>query len=142
MSPGTPSLSMFPRNPGKALIVDDEENIRGLYAEVLEAMGFQVETAPDGLKGLERIQAGPYNLVISDIRMPGLTGVEFYLKAAQARPGSEQRFIFTTGLIDSLNAHEYMIVTEKPCIVKPAKVENIQQAVLELYARRDSGSRS
>src|SRR5580765_2917785 len=130
MSSESPSLSSLPRDLGKALVVDDEPVIRLLYAEVLEAMGFHVDTAGDGLQGLERVQAGPYNLIISDIRMPGLTGVEFCLKAEQVRPGSHERFIFTTGLLDSLNAHEYMVATEKPCIVKPAKVEDIQQAVL------------
>ena len=129
------ALSSLPRDLGRALVVDDDPAIRALYAEVLEAMGFRVETAGDGAAGLERLQAVAYSLIVSDVRMPRMTGVELYLKAEQVRPGSANRFIFTTGLLDSLNAHEYMIVTEKPCIVKPAKVETIQQAVLELLSR-------
>lgn len=127
----TPALTQLPRNLGKALVVDDEPVVRILYAEVLEAMGFKVDTAPDAMHGLERLKVTPYNLIISDIRMPGMTGVEFYLKADSVRDGMQDRFIFTTGLLDSLNAHEYMIATEKPCIMKPAKVENIQQMVLK-----------
>ena len=129
-------LTQLPNNLGKALIVDDEPVVRILYAEVLEAMGFQVDTACDGAQGLDRIKAIPYNLIISDIRMPGMTGVEFFLKADSVRDGTQARFIFTTGLLDSLNAHEYMIATEKPCIMKPAKVETIQQTVLTFL--RDS----
>jgi len=130
------ALTQLPNNLGKALIVDDEPVVRILYAEVLEAMGFQVDTACDGAQGLDRIKAIPYNLIISDIRMPGMTGVEFFLKADSVRDGTQARFIFTTGLLDSLNAHEYMIATEKPCIMKPAKVETIQQTVLTFL--RDS----
>jgi hypothetical protein len=60
-----------------------------------------------------------------------MTGIEFFLKAGSVRAGVQDRFVFTTGLLDSLNAHEYMIATEKPCIMKPAKVENIQRTVLQ-----------
>jgi len=126
-----PALTQLPRDLGKALIVDDEPVVRILYAEVLEAMGFKVDTAADAAQGLDRLKSAPYNLIISDIRMPGMTGIEFFLKAESVRAGVQEHFVFTTGLLDSLNAHEYMIATEKPCIMKPAKVENIQRTVLQ-----------
>ena len=131
MSQETPALTQLPNNLGKALVVDDEPVVRILYAEVLEAMGFKVDTAADAMQGMERLKVTPYNLIISDIRMPGMTGVEFFLRVDDVRAGSQDRFLFTTGLLDSLNAHEYMIATEKPCIMKPAKVETIQQLVLQ-----------
>ncbi|PYQ10614.1 MAG: hypothetical protein DMH00_10525 [Acidobacteria bacterium] len=131
MARETPALTQLPNNLGKALVVDDEPVVRMLYAEVLEAMGFKVDTAADASQGMERIRSSPYNLIISDIRMPGMTGIEFFLKSGSIRSGIQNRFVFTTGLLDSLNAHEYMIATEKPCIMKPAKVENIEQTVLQ-----------
>jgi len=127
----TPVLSQLPSNLGRALVVDDEPVVRILYAEVLEAMGFKVDTAADATQGLDRLKAAPYNLIISDIRMPGMTGVEFLLKADSVRTGSQERFVFTTGLLDSLFFYNYTTATEKPCIMKPAKVENIQQTVLQ-----------
>jgi CheY-like chemotaxis protein len=135
----TPVLSNLPRDLGKALVVDDEPVIRSLYAEVLEAMGYKVDTASNGMEGLERLKAGAYNLIISDIRMPKLTGIEFLLGSDRVRPGSQERFIFTTGLLDSLNAHEYMIATERPCILKPAKVDQIQQTILEFLREHGTG---
>lgn len=133
-----PSLSNLPRDLGKALVVDDEPVIRSLYSEVLEAMGFHVETAADGEEGLQRLKGSAYELIISDIRMPKLTGIEFLLKSDQVRPGSRQRFIFTTGVLDSLNANEYMLATERPCIMKPAMVDNIQETILEFLRTRGS----
>ncbi len=135
----TPTLSSLPRDLGKALVVDDEPVIRSLYAEVLEAMGFKVDTASNGVEGLERLKAGAYNLIISDIRMPKLTGIEFLLGSDRVRPGSQERFIFTTGVLDSLSAHEYMIATERPCIMKPAKVDQIQQTILEFLREHGTG---
>jgi len=135
----TPVLSNLPRDLGKALVVDDEPVIRSLYAEVLEAMGFKVDTASNGVEGLERLKAGAYNLIISDIRMPKLTGIEFLLESDRVRQGSQERFIFTTGVLDSLSAHEYMIATERPCIMKPAKVDQIQQTVLDFLREHGTG---
>mgnify|MGYP003580867627 FL=1 len=134
------ALTQLPTNLGKALVVDDEPVVRILYAEVLEARGFQVDPACDAAQGLERIKATPYSLIISDIRMPGMTGVEFFLNADSVRGGTQGRIIFTTGLLDSLNAHEYMIATEMPCIMKPAKVETIQQTVLNFLKNSPSGN--
>jgi CheY-like chemotaxis protein len=133
-------LSNLPHDLGKALVVDDEPVIRSLYAEVLQAMGFTVETAADGVEGVERLKESAYNLIISDIRMPRMTGIEFLLKSGSVRPGSQNRFIFTTGLLDSLNAHEYMIATERPCIMKPARVDNIQQTILEFLRHQGAGT--
>jgi CheY-like chemotaxis protein len=138
MPASTHTLSSLPHDLGRALVVDDEPVIRSLYSEVLQAMGFKVDTAADGQEGIERLRASPYNLIISDIRMPKMTGIELILKADQIRPGSQSRFIFTTGLLDSLNAHEYLIATERPCIMKPAKVENIQQTVIDFL--RENGT--
>jgi DNA-binding NtrC family response regulator len=137
-SSSSPSLSSLPRALGRALVVDDDEAVRGLYSEVLGAMGFQVDTAEDAAKALEKIQGSSFGLIISDVRMPGMSGVEFFLKAEQIRPGCEDRFVFTTGLLDSLNANEYLIVTDKPCILKPAKVQDIQQTVLDFIRRNGS----
>jgi len=135
----TSALSNLPRDLGKALVVDDEPVIRSLYSEVLAAMGFKVDTAADGMEGLERLKAGPYNLIISDIKMPKMTGIEFILQSNHVRPGAMDRFIFTTGLLDSLNAHEFMIATERPCIMKPARVDQIQETILEFLRQRGTG---
>ena len=140
MSEKTHALSSLPRDLGRALVVDDEPVIRSLYGEVLAAMGFKVDTAADGMEGLERLRAGSYSLIITDIRMPKLTGIEFLLRSNDVRPGSMDRFIFTTGLLDSLSAHEFMIATERPCIMKPAKVDKIQATVLEFLREHGTGS--
>ena len=60
----------------KVLIVDDEEGILFLYQEELEIEGFAVETAMNGEQALEKFKATPPNLVILDINMPGMNGIE------------------------------------------------------------------
>lgn len=60
----------------RILIVDDEENIRLLYAEELAEEGHEVETAAGGEEALRKLAAGRYDLVTVDIKMPGMDGLE------------------------------------------------------------------
>ncbi|PLV60012.1 response regulator [Thermotoga sp. KOL6] len=60
----------------KILIVDDEPNMRELLKEELTEEGYTVETAEDGKEALEKFLSGDYDLVILDIEMPGMNGLE------------------------------------------------------------------
>jgi CheY-like chemotaxis protein len=116
----------------KALIVDDEPAIRELYAEVLRQMGFHVDVAENGAVGLDRLRASFYSVIISDLRMPVVSGYEFWERSDGTRPGSGRRFILTTGFVDFLDTKEYDLVSGKTCITKPATIEEIQGAVAGL----------
>jgi CheY-like chemotaxis protein len=60
----------------KILVVDDEENIRRLYKEELEEMGYEVATAPDGAQALTAMGAAKFDLITLDMRMKGMDGIE------------------------------------------------------------------
>lgn len=60
----------------KILVVEDDVFVRDIYARELKKGGFEVETAEDGLEGLEKIKTGKYDLVLLDIMMPKMTGVD------------------------------------------------------------------
>jgi DNA-binding response OmpR family regulator len=58
------------------LVVDDEPRLRLLYEQELKAVGYDVATAPDGLSAVEAIEAGGVDVVVLDIAMPGMDGIE------------------------------------------------------------------
>jgi len=60
----------------KILVVDDEKNIRALYEKELEDEGYQVELASNAAQALESFKADRPDLVVLDIRMPGMDGLE------------------------------------------------------------------
>jgi len=60
----------------RLLIVDDEENIRFLFKEELEEEGYEVDVASNGLDALEKIKIAVFDLVILDIKMPGMNGIQ------------------------------------------------------------------
>jgi DNA-binding NtrC family response regulator len=71
---------------GRILVVDDEVNARTALAELLREEGYQVETAADGFKALPKIEELEPDLVLTDIKMPGLDGMELMHKVRERDP--------------------------------------------------------
>jgi DNA-binding response OmpR family regulator len=71
--------------PQRILVVDDDSDLRLLYAEVLARPGYHVDAAEDGAAGWEAIQANNYNLLITENNLPKLTGIELVRKLRAAR---------------------------------------------------------
>jgi DNA-binding NtrC family response regulator len=71
---------------GRILIVDDEVNARTALAELLAKAGYAVETAADGFKALGKMDEFEPDLVLTDLRMPGLSGVELMAKVRERDP--------------------------------------------------------
>jgi two-component system sensor histidine kinase and response regulator WspE len=79
-----------------ALVVDDSATVREVERQILTRLGFVVETAVDGLDGLHALRAGRFDLVVSDIDMPRMNGLEF-VRALR----TEQRFATTPVIVVS-----------------------------------------
>lgn len=62
----------------KILVIDDERNLLELLRRVLTRAGFAVDVAENGEQGIKKIYSTPYDLVLTDIKMPGMSGNEFF----------------------------------------------------------------
>lgn len=74
-------------NPVRILVVDDEQSVRMTLAANLELEGFAVAEASGGEEALALVAASSFDLVLSDIKMPGLNGVDLFLAIKAMRPG-------------------------------------------------------
>ena len=83
------------------LIIDDEKNIREGLAANFEMEGYNVKLAEDGQKGLDLIAKGDIDLVITDLRMPGVSGEEVLRKVATETPGIPVIVLTGHGSIDA-----------------------------------------
>ena len=72
----------------RILVVDDEQYIRDLYVEFFTNEGFEVDSAVDGVEGIQKLQVGGYHLVLLDVMMPQLDGVEVLEQLAKTPPKS------------------------------------------------------
>ena len=79
----------------RILLIDDEDAFRGMLRQVLEREGYQVEEAPDGLKGVQHYRAAPTDLIITDILMPGQEGLETIRRLREEHP--EAKIIAISG---------------------------------------------
>jgi len=68
------------------LVVDDEQNQRAILAEVLREEGYVVVEAADGETALQRVRTGGIDLILTDVRMPGISGEELLVKVREERP--------------------------------------------------------
>ncbi|NJK91442.1 MAG: response regulator [Blastochloris sp.] len=114
-----PSHSSAPR----ILVVDDEELIRSALARFLQSRNFQVTTAPDGLQALAIAHDITFDLVISDIRMPRMNGLEFYRGMLQVDRIYRDRFVFITGDLVSNDLITKVRESGCPLLEKPFNFE-------------------
>ena len=83
------------------LVVDDEINIRGALVTMLEKKGHQVRGVATAEEGLAQLEAAPAELVITDLRMPGIGGMEFLCRLKDVWPDTEVVVMTAYGSIDT-----------------------------------------
>src|SRR5688500_8205403 len=109
------------------LVVDDEANILEALQKVLSKEGFEVLTAGNGRQALEILRRQPVRVMITDLRMPGMTGDDL-LKAAKAITPEVEIIVMTAyGTIE--NAVEAMKLGAYDFVSKPLKRANVVAAV-------------
>ena len=111
------------------LVVDDEPDVGDVLAEALRLDGHRVDTVNSGAAALNRLLATSYDLVFSDMKMPGMNGIELYEEVARRRPGVERRMIFVTG--DNLNptTRQFLEQTGAVSVSKPFDIDAIRRLV-------------
>jgi DNA-binding NtrC family response regulator len=118
---------------GKILIIDDAKNIRLLTTKALTSEGYEVDSADNGLHGIELFQNNEYNLVFLDIRMPCLSGTEV-LKRLRDIDGRIP-VIMITAYPTVKNAVDCIKVGAVDYLRKPFKAEKLKQIVNEVLER-------
>jgi len=93
------SNSIIERRPRRVLVVDDERHVRFMLCDLLAHLGCHADGVPDPVEGLARLERGAYDLLVTDFRMPGMTGVEF-VKRARERNGALRVIMLTASSTD------------------------------------------
>jgi response regulator RpfG family c-di-GMP phosphodiesterase len=113
--------------PPRILVVDDEEVIRDILADFLAMEGFEVRTAPNGEHALAELTRGHYDLVLSDLKMPKMGGIELLEAIAQHAP--QVVTIIMTGFGTVETAIDAMKRGAYDYIMKPFKMEEVVHTV-------------
>jgi heterodisulfide reductase subunit A2 len=115
------------------LVVDDELAVRDSLKEWLEAEGFTAAMAASGAEALDLLLAAPYHLMLLDIKMPGMDGVEVLERAKALAP--ELTVIMMTAYATVETAVEAMKIGALDYLIKPFEVDSLMRKVVQVYQR-------
>ncbi len=110
----------------RVLVVDDESSIRELLAKTLALAEYDVDTAPDGRAALERLRLGNYDLLIADLKMPGMDGLTLIREAKRLK--ADIPVIIITGFSTESSAIEAVNLGVAGYLTKPFRVPQVLAA--------------
>jgi response regulator RpfG family c-di-GMP phosphodiesterase len=114
----------------RLLVVDDEPNICRMVAAVLGRSGFAVETATGGEEALDRFRSEAFDLLLTDIKMPGMTGLELLQRCREIRPGVPA--IVFTGYATTESAAAAVRSGADHYLRKPFEIGELRRVVTEV----------
>ncbi len=126
-APAAPSRSAPQGNARpRVLVVDDEASIRDLLAKTLALAEYDVDVAPDGRSALERMRLYPYDLLIADLKMPGMDGLTVIREAKRYK--ADLPVIIITGFSTESSAIEAVNLGVAGYLTKPFRVPQVLAA--------------
>ncbi len=133
-SDGAPPSRAPARGKGRVLVVDDEVSIREMLAEVLDLEGYEVRVAADGQSALDELANLHFDLVLTDLKMPKLGGIELLEQLELVSPSTIAVIMTGFGTVETAigamkrGAHDY--------ILKPFKLEEVLTVVERAVAQK------
>lgn len=126
--PGALAAAPMPRPHGSmhVLVVDDEASIRDLLAKTLALAEYDVDTVPDGPTALDRMRAFAYDLLIADLKMPGMDGLSLIKQAKRLK--ADLPIIIITGYSTESSAIEAVNLGVAGYLTKPFRVPQVLAA--------------
>ncbi len=124
--------------PGTAtiLVIDDEPEIGKLFQELFQGE-LGIVLAENGKEALDLLRTGEFDLIISDVKMPLLDGIEFYEALKSAYPNYLDRIIYTTGVTFEPATSSFLEKTKVPYLAKPFKIRQLVNLVNDMIKRQD-----
>ena len=110
----------------RVLVVDDEASIRDLLSKTLALAEYDVDLAPDGRTALERLRIIPYDLLITDLKMPGVDGLAVIREARRMK--ADMPVIIITGFSTEASAIEAVNLGVSGYLTKPFRVPRVLAA--------------
>jgi CheY-like chemotaxis protein len=112
----------------RVLVVEDEPALAVAVSEALGDAGFAVDRAADGEEGLTRLTEARYDLIVCDLKMPRIDGMQFYRAMAAATPALARRVIFVTGDVAGTDAERFLGETGCRWLSKPFRLGDLLRA--------------
>lgn len=131
----TPPTAVEPvAGPARILAIDDEALILRMMRRALKS--YDVETATGGDEALPRLLTEDWDLILCDLMMPGMTGMELHRRVAEERPELAGRFVFVSGGVTIPEVADWLATTDARVLAKPFQLAQLNGAVAEALGPR------
>jgi PAS domain S-box-containing protein len=124
---------------GRILVVDDEETVLEVLQECLGRAGYQVDRARNGREALDRLRGADYRGIISDMRMPGMSGPELYEILSRRWPRLAPHVLFLTGDTNHPRSWEFIERTGCAYLEKPFEIQELLSALQRVLRSPGAG---
>jgi signal transduction histidine kinase/CheY-like chemotaxis protein len=114
------------------LVVEDEAALGAAVAESLADAGFVVDRAANGEEAMARVQARTYDLIICDLKMPRVDGMQFYRMLERDHPDAARRILFVTGDVAGTDAEQFLEETGCRWLAKPFRLRDLLRTATEI----------
>ena len=116
---------------GNILVVDDEQVVLDLMFDILTGLGYHVDRAISGHLALQLLNTNEYDLILADVKMPGIDGRQLYRRIAESHPELARRMIFVTGYAIGPGLRDFFEATNVSYIEKPFDIDTLRRAIQE-----------
>ena len=113
----------------RVLVVDDEWSIRALLHDILRLDQHEVALASSGIEAADLIEREEFDIILTDIKMPGMDGAAFYRHLLERKPEQARRLIFITGDTVSPDTRGFLQGVSNPILSKPFKIGPLRDAI-------------
>jgi len=113
----------------RILVVDDERYILDFFVEVFRPLPMEVDTANNGHTAREKIESRDYDLIITDFKMPQMSGRELFEWIQAYRPALAERIVFITGDTVSVETRSFFEKHRSRYLAKPFKIDEVKEII-------------
>ena len=125
-------LSPAPDVEASILLVDDNPTVTQVIIDILSLDGYGVDTAPNGIAALEKMEGRRYDLILTDLHMPKMDGAGLYEELAKRQTHPPQKIIFLTGTAETSETHRRVQDTGLRVLRKPFNLVELLELVREV----------
>ena len=118
---------------GKILLIDDDTGILGFLQDYFQDRDFAVEVAGDGVEGLEKFKKGKFDLILCDMLMPKMLGIEVLKRVKEASP--DQRVMMMTGVTEKSMMEKAKALGCYLYLTKPVQLAELEMRVSECFPK-------
>jgi len=137
-------LDPMPARKPSLLIIDDEESIRRALRRYFERREWVVEEATDGADAIVKLERpdaeAVFDVILCDLKMPGISGQELFIRLQKDRPGLAKKFIFATGDSGAPDVVDFLTSVGVPVLEKPFELRSLE--LLAQQVRAGAGGES